>query len=157
MGNCRTEGRPSGACPCGRGSCPRRAYGEAMGLTKSPRGLDGGGAQGRPPCAWVRLKVNPHDYIHGGCWPFELERKCVCKGSAHSGRRPMPRLLVGVPSRGPSPRPSACGPRQPLDGVGPIWSASALTAQARCARRLAAPPRYLASCLGIDKQLAETG
>ena len=40
----------------------------------------------------------------------------------------MSRLLVGVPSRGPSPRPSACGPRQPLDGVGPIWSASALAA-----------------------------
>ena len=25
VGNCRTVGRPSGACPCGRGSCPRSA------------------------------------------------------------------------------------------------------------------------------------
>ena len=40
----------------------------------------------------------------------------------------MSRLLVGVPSRGPSPRPSACGPRQPLDGFDPIWNTSASTA-----------------------------
>ena len=74
-----------------------------MGLAKSPRGL----------------KVYPHDYSHGGSGPSGRQAERVCKGSAPSGHCPMNRLLVGVPSRGPSPRPVRPAGRASLLTGGP--------------------------------------
>ena len=43
--------------------------------------------------------------VTGVAGPSGRQAERVCKGSAPPGHCPMSRLLVGVPSRGPSPRP----------------------------------------------------
>ena len=69
--------------------------GDSSGAWDSLRVL-GGGTGG--------LKVNPHDYIHGGCWPFGPTSGACLQGQRPSWALPHIRLLVGVPSRA-SPRP----------------------------------------------------
>ena len=87
----------------------------------------------------VRLKVDPHDYNHGGFWPFGTNGRAGYVRAAP--------LLDAAPCLGywweclQGARVlglSACGPRQPLDGVDPIWNTSALKAH-RLRRSL--PPR----------------
>ena len=92
-------------------------------LARVPTGVTGDSCG-----AWDSLRVlggwssklrrsTPMIIIAGVAGPSGRQAERVCKGSAPSGHCPLSRLLLGVPSRGPSPRPSACGPRQPLDGL----------------------------------------
>lgn len=140
--NCRTKGRPP-AQDGGRGSCPRSAAlalgGCALrgnaGVARVPTGVRrGAGLKVCPHVHGVGLKVDPHDYMHGGFWPFGTHgRAGYVRAAPLLGTAPCLgywwECLQGARVLGLS----ACGPRQPLDGNGPIWSTSASTAhRIRC-------------------------
>ena len=79
------------------------------------------------------VKVNPHDYNHGGFWPFGTNGRAHVRAAPLLGTAPCPgywwECLQGARVLGLS----ACGPRQPLDGFDPIWNTSASTAhRLRC-------------------------